>query len=160
MNNPLSIVLLLPGLVSLYFVIRGQAEKAFLRVYLPTLLLLPAYYSCRLPHLLPVTAAEAAMLPLAFGAIFRPHPGFRFCRVDLWFTLYMVSYALSELLREHVMSDGIMAFLSGILGMAFPYLVGRLLIEPHLRLQTVKTIVILILCMTLFGLYEFRMGVN
>jgi len=160
MNNPLSLVLLLPGLISLYFVIRGDAEKAFLRVYLPALLLLPAYYSCRLPHLLPITSAEAAMIPLAIAVMIRPPSGWRFCRLDLWVLLYMVSLSISELLHERVMNDGIMLVLSGILSMLFPYIIGRLLIEPKLRLPTTKVFVTLILFLIPFGLYEYRMGFN
>lgn len=160
MNNPLSIVLLLPGLISLYFVTRGDVEKAFLRVYLPALLLLPAYYSCRLPHLLPLTAAAAAMIPIGIVALSRIPKAWRFCRVDLWLIGYFISLALSETLKEHVLNDGLMVVLGSVIGMIFPYLTGRFLLEPHLRLQTVKTFVILILCLTLFAAYEFRMGIN
>jgi hypothetical protein len=159
--NPLSIVFLLPGLVSCYYVARGHLEKAFLLIYLPSLLLLPAYYFCRLPHLPPLTAADAAIVPITIGTLLRPRPyGLRFSRVDIWVALYLISLIISEVLHERVMNDGILLIISSLIGFLCPYIVGRLLIEPYLRLETVRTFVILILSLTLFGLYEFKMGIN
>jgi len=44
--------------------------------------------------------------------------------------------------------------------MLFPYIVGRLLLEPGLRIATAKRFVSIIVCLMLFGLYELKMGLN
>ncbi|HSY71380.1 MAG TPA: O-antigen ligase family protein [Alloacidobacterium sp.] len=160
MKNPLSILLLLPALFSLYYVVRGYTEKAFLQLYLPALLGLPFYYACRLPHMPPISVAEAILIPIAFGTVIRSFSKWRFCRVDLWVVLFMCSLAASEVLRENILNDGIFVVLSAITSMLFPYIVGRLLIEPQLRLQTAKRFVVISLFLTLIGLYELRMGIN
>jgi hypothetical protein len=72
----------------------------------------------------------------------------------------MCSLAASEVLRENILNDGIFVVLSAITSMLFPYIVGRLLIEPQLRLQTAKRFVVISLFLTLIGLYELRMGIN
>ena len=51
-NSRMSVLLLVPGLISLFLVLRGRIETAFLSVYLPCLLLLPettpfGYLICR-----------------------------------------------------------------------------------------------------------------
>src|SRR6202012_2279854 len=160
MKNPLSIILLLPALFSIYYVIRGLTAKAFLQLYLPALLGLPYYYECRLPHLPPISAAESVLIPIAVGTIIQSLSKWNFCRVDLWILLFMCSLTASEISRETVLNDGIFIVIGGITSMLFPYLVGRFLIEPNLRLATVKRFVSIILCLTIFGLYELRMGIN
>jgi O-Antigen ligase len=51
-------------------------------------------------------------------------------------------------------------FANTFLQMFFAYLVGRCLIEPDLRIPTVKRIVLLFLCLTPAVLWEYRMGQN
>jgi hypothetical protein len=153
MKNPLSIILLLPALLSIYYVIRGLTRKAFLQLYLPALLGLPYYYACRLPHLPPISAAEAILIPIAIGTLIQSFHEWRFCRVDLWVILFMCSLTASEIFRESILNDGIFIVVGGITSMLLPYLVGRLLIEPDLRLATTKRFVSIILCLTVFGLY-------
>jgi len=160
MKSPLSIILLLPALLSIYYVIRGLTRKAFLQLYLPALLGLPYYYECRLPHLPPISTAEAILIPIAIGALIQSLHKWRFCRVDLWVILFMCSLTASEIFRERILNDAIFIVVGGITSMLLPYLVGRLLIEPDLRLATTKRFVSIILCLTIFGLYELKMGLN
>lgn len=160
MKSPASILFLLPAVLSLYYVIRGSTEKAFLRVYLPSLLGLPFYYECQLPHMPPISAAEAALLPIVVGACVQFLPRWRFSRMDLWVVLFLGSLTASELLRESIFTNAMFTIARGFTSMLFPYLVGRLLIEPKLRIATSKAIVVIILLLTAIGLYEFRMGLN
>ena len=67
----MSVLLLVPGLISLFLVLRGRIETAFLSVYLPCLLCLPEDYSLRIPHLPPISAAEFALIPLGVVGLFR-----------------------------------------------------------------------------------------
>jgi len=65
----MSAIFLLPGLISLYLVIRGRIVTAFLSVYLPALLLLPDGYALKLRVVASESRAELEqMFPLIAGA--------------------------------------------------------------------------------------------
>jgi hypothetical protein len=156
----LAIIFLIPFFLSLFYLIKGRSDLAFLNVYLPCLFLLPSYYFIRLPHLPAQSAAEWALFPLGIVLLFarRSWPPLR--RMDLWVALFMLSLGASELLRETSPKDGLAVFANTFLDMFFAYLVGRCLIEPDLRVPTVKRIVLLILCLTPAVAWEYRMGQN
>jgi hypothetical protein len=156
----LEFLFFIPFVVSLYFVMRKQEDKAFLYVFLPCLLALPDYYAFRPPHLPPFSAAGFALLPLGFGVLFRSIGTWKWRRMDLWFAFYMVSMGLSEILRERDVKDGALLYASSCLTLIPAYIVGRCVVEPHLRLRTVKMIVFILICLTPFILFEFRMGQN
>jgi hypothetical protein len=156
----LSILILIPGFVSLYYVIRQRVDIAFLWVYLPCLLLLPDYYAYRLPHLPPFSAAQASVIPIAIAVLAQSFSRWKLSRMDVWVVLFVGSLVASETLRERVFNDGVFLAISGIISMLLPYIVGRQLIEPHLRLQTVKNWVIFILCLLPDALYEYRFGAS
>jgi hypothetical protein len=142
------ILFILPLFVSLHYIRSGRRDKAFLNVYLPCLLLLPTYYAYRVPHLPPISVSAWALLPLGVSLLTNPpgRPSYR--RMDLWIILFMLSFAASEALKEYSPKDGLVLFASGGLQMFFAYVVGRRLIEPRLRLETMKRIVLLFLCLT------------
>ena len=154
----MSAIFLLPGLISLYLVIRGRIVTAFLSVYLPALLLLPDGYALKFPHLPAISAAQSALIPIGAVALYRlARNGFP-TLMDILVGLFIVSITASEVLRERVMNDGIFAAIIAFISIALAYAAGRMLIEPDLRLVTVRRIVILILLLGPFGLYEWRMG--
>lgn len=156
----LTLLFLLPFIISTVYVRRGQIEKAFLQVYLPCLILLPNFFGYRIPHLPGFSAAQGALIPIALAVLFGKSYRWRPCRMDVWMILFIVSLTLSEVLGEYVFNDALMFVFQGIFAMFFPYVVGRQLLEPHLRLKTVKRIVILVLILAPIALYEFRMGAN
>ena len=156
----LAFIFLIPFFLSLFYLIKGRFDLAFLNVYLPCLFLLPSYYLIRLPHLPPQSAAEWALFPLGIVLLMarRRWPPLR--RMDLWVILFMLSMGASEFLRETSTKDGLALFANVFLQMFFAYVVGRCLIEPDLRIPTVKRIVLLFLCLTPAILWEYRMGEN
>lgn len=156
----LAFIFLIPFFFSLIYMIRGRFDLAVLNVYLPCLFLLPSYYFIRLPHLPPQSAAEWALFPLGILLLVarRRWPPLR--RMDLWVVLFMLSLGASELSRETSFKDGLAFFANTFVQMFFAYLVGRCLIEPDLRIPTVKRIVLLFLCLTPAILWEYRMGQN
>lgn len=160
MANPRTLIFLIPALFSLYFVIRGNPEKAFLRLYLPALLGLPYYFACVLPHLPAISVSEAVLIPIVIGSLILYSSRWTFSRLDIWVALYMLSFAASEILRETRINDGYFNVFTATLTILFPYIVGRLLIEPNFRLPAVKMFVVVILVVGLAGLYELRMGLN
>jgi len=156
----MSALFLLPGLISLFLVLRGKLETAFLSVYLPTLLLLPDGYDFRLPHLPPISAAQSALIPIGAVALFRLVLSGLPSLMDVLIVLFMVSITASEVTQERVMNDGILSAIVTVISILFAYAVGRKIIEPGLRFVTVRRLVILILLLGPFGLYEWRMGQN
>ena len=156
----MNVLLLLPALISLYLVIRGRVETAFLTVYLPALLLLPESYAIRLPHLPPTSAAEFALIPIGIFALYRFVQRASIKLTDILLVLFMISLAASEVLRERVMNDGIFTALTAFISIFLAYMVGRKLIEPHLRFVTIRRIVVLILALGPVGIFEWRMGQN
>ncbi len=156
----MSALFLLPGLLSLYFVIRGRIGTAFLSVYLPALFLLPNGYGFHIPHLPQISAAQGALIPIGIVALFRlVRSGFP-SLLDILMVLFMISTATSEILKERVMNDGIFMTIMTFLTIFVAYAVGRKIIEPGLRHETVKRIVILVLLLGPVGLVEWRLGQN
>lgn len=152
----MSILLLLPGIISVVLVLRGRIETAFLSVYLPSLLLLPEDYSFRLPHLPPFSVAEFALIPIGVVALNRQIQSASFRLMDVLVFLFWVSFSATQILREPVMNDGILNAVSAIVFYLMAYATGRRLIEPDLRLETVRRIIIFILLLGPIGLYEWR----
>src|SRR5271156_2651487 len=105
----MSILLLIPGIISFVLVLRGRVETAFLSVYLPTLLLLPQDYALRLPHLPPFSAAEYALIPIGVVALNRLIQSGSFRLMDVLVFLFWVSWSASEIHGEPIMNNGILA---------------------------------------------------
>jgi hypothetical protein len=153
----MSAIFLIPGLISLFFVLRRRTDTAFLSVYLPCLLLLPDVYALRIPHLPPLSAADFALLPLSVVGFSRLRSR-SFALMDVLVLLYAASVGLSEILHAPVLNDGIFGAIGAFVTMVFPYVVGRQLIEPDLRFATVRRFVTLVLLDGIPGLFELRMG--
>ena len=156
----MSLILLLPGIISLILVLRGRIETAFLSVYLPALLLLPETYSIRLPHFPPTSAAEFALIPVGIAGLFRLVRKGHFAIMDLLILSFAGSVGLSEILHSPVLNDAIFSAFDAFISIVLAYMAGRRLIEPDLRLATVRKFVVLMLLLTAPGIFEWRMGQN
>jgi hypothetical protein len=156
----MSAIFLLPGLLSLYLVIRGRIETAFLSVYLPALLLLPDGYAFRVPHMPPISAAQSALIPIGAVALYRLVLRGLPSLLDILVGAFIASIATSEVLRERVTNDGVLVAVTAFISIFLAYAAGRMLIEPNLRFVTVRRIVVLILLLGPLGLYEWRFGQN
>lgn len=154
----MSELLLIPGLISLFLVAWGRAESAFLSVYLPCLLCLPDDYRLRIPHLPPTSVAEFALIPLGAIGIVRLFRGGSFALMDLLIILYAASTSLSEILHAAVLNDALFYCMDNFILTCLSYVVGRTLIEPELRLATVRRFVSCVLFDGIPGVWEWRMG--
>jgi hypothetical protein len=131
-----------------------RTDLAFLNVFLPCTFLLPTYLAARLPHLPPESAASWALLPLGISLLgVSRAPNLR--RMDLWLALFILSFFLSEYFCETNQKDGLNFFASGTFQILLSYIVGRRMIEPELRIATIKKIVLLFLWLTPGILYEY-----
>jgi hypothetical protein len=156
----MGVLFLVPGIISLIFVIRGRVESAFLFVYLPALLLIPNGYALRLPHLPEISAAEWALLPIGWVALTRQLrsgiPSF----MDILIAAFMFSSAASEVLHERVLNDGIFSWFDSFMSIGLTYLVGRRIIEPGIRLATARQFVLMLLWLGPVALIDWRLGQN
>lgn len=176
-------IILIPALVCWAVLAVGSARKALLWVYLPALLLLPQYYILRLPHLPPITFADAAILPLGVALVFREMRRWRWAWMDLWVLLFAFCAGLSEALSTELangdwtklfspnlavsqrlgtnIADGGLMFVAGILTMVLPYMAGKLLIEQEhdaMRRKLVARIVVLLAVVAGLSVYDFLTG--
>ena len=154
----MKLLLLVPGLISLFLVLRGRIETAFLSVYLPCLLCLPDGYRLRMPHLPPTSVAQFALIPLGVVGIVKLLRRCSFALMDLLVLLYAASLGLSEILHASLLNDGIFSAVDAFISYFLAYVAGRTLIEPELRIATVRRFVALVLLNGFPGLYEWRMG--
>jgi hypothetical protein len=154
------VLFLLAALASIYFVARKKVETAFLAVYLPALLLLPNEYAVRIPHLPSLSVAQAALVPIGLVACFRFLRAGLPAAQDLLVLAFMVSLTISEVFREWIRNDGILLSVSFFISIFMAYMVGRNLIEPNLRIPTVRRFVFLILLLGPMCLLELRLQQN
>ena len=151
----MSVVLLIPGCISLFLVLRGRIKTAFLSVYLPSLLLLPDEYSYKIPHLPLLSAAEYALIPIGVVALTRHIRSGSFRLMDALVFSFWVSLSITEISREPVMNDGILCAAGVFVSQLLAYAVGRQLIEPDLRFETARRWSIFVLLLAPFGIYEW-----
>jgi len=141
-------------------VLSGKAEKAFLNVYIPCLLLFPTYYNIRLPHLPTISMASGALIPIGVAMLYKPRVPWKFKRMDLWVVLFLTAIGLSETLRELDPKAGLMLWVQDFFEMFLAYIVGRQIIEPYLRLQLIQRMIFCFVIDTPIALYEYRMAYN
>jgi hypothetical protein len=176
-------IILIPALACWATLAMGSARKALLWVYLPALLLLPQYYVLRLPHLPPISFADAAILPLGIALMFKGARQWRWAWMDLWVLLFAVCAGLSEAFSTELangdwtqlfsrdfavsqrlstnIADGGLMFVAGVLTMVLPYMAGKLLIEQEgnaMRKQLVARIVALLAVVAGLSIYDFLTG--
>jgi hypothetical protein len=154
------VLLLIPGIISFVLVCRGRVATAFLSVYVPSLLLLPQAYSLRIPHLPPLSTAQFALIPIGIVALRQLIRSGSFRFMDALVAMFVASFAITEILREPIVNDGILAAIDSFVSILLAYVAGRRLIEPDLRLETVRRIVILFLLTAPIGLYEWKMATD
>ena len=176
-------IILIPALACWAVLAMGSARKALLWVYLPALLLLPQYYVLRLPHLPPITFADAAILPLGIALVLKDMRRWRWAWMDLWVSLFAVCAGLSEALSTELangdwtklfspnlavsqrlstnIANGGLILVAGILTMVLPYMAGKLLIEQEhdaMRKKLVGRMVTLLAVVAGLSLYDFLTG--
>ena len=105
--------------------LRESAEVAMLDVFLPTLLLMPATYFLRVPHLPLVSCYDLALYPIGIAAIVSRFDRWRFQRTDLWIVCFVIAAFTTDYLnldlRTAFYNLAEPGFLSGLLA----YFMGK-----------------------------------
>jgi hypothetical protein len=99
--------------------------------------------------------AKAVMVPLGVGMLLLDMHRWRFTRTDLWVALYIVSAAISEH-RVAGLSAVIIAVFTQVSSALFPYMAGKLLIEPYgARVVTARRFVTILFWVSLLSMTEY-----
>jgi hypothetical protein len=147
----MDLIVLIPFFACLVVLATRSARHAFAYVYLPTVMLLPGYWTLRLPHIPPVSFTDVVILPLGLALLYTEIRRWRFDWMDLWVFLFAVSAGMSEGLSAELaygtwtrlftadsaasgalsynINNGIYAFFGRINSVILPYVLGKLIIE-------------------------------
>ncbi len=169
-------IIFIPAILCLVALLFGGLRVAFLGVYLPALLLLPMYFYARLPHLPPLTFIDTAALPLIAVLMAQGLRGWRLRWMDALVLAYTWSAGYSEWTNSSIFNGGLQ-FYAKLSAVVFPYMMGRLLIDPpdtapadtapsgqsqpippHHRKQFVQCLIGLLTFVAFTNLYDFFSG--
>jgi hypothetical protein len=153
-----SLIAGLPGLIALAVCLRHDTERAFLWVYLPTLLLLPDGY--RWPVLGHLTFHEAAILPIAVWFLASSWRTWKVSLCDVLLAGYCAVTIISQVYNRSV-HDARTTMLRDVTYLLFPYMLAKgLLRRDRFGLEVARCVAILLAIASIVSLYEFKMTVN
>lgn len=155
----MSTIALIPGLFALIWCFRYSPYRAAFDVYIPVMLLIPGFCRWEFQGLPDLSFSQAAILPLSLFLLTLPGK-WRWSRLDLWLTLFVLEAAYSES-TNRPLPDAIATFTDMLTVALLPYLLGKALIESAgLRERYGRRIVLLLCGVAILCIFEFRMGVN
>jgi len=156
----LSYIAYLPGLLAYYVAQNYSVQKAFIWVYMPTMLLLPDYYRAITPGLPDPTFNQSASVALFAVFIMKGAPGYRFSYTDLVVGFFAIAVSYSEYLASGY-SDAQNLMFFELTSVYFPYIFAKSLIEPfNLRYEFAKVIVLCLSVVFFMNLFENKFGYN
>ena len=150
---------LAPGVICFFYAYYRGAEKAFLDIYLPSLLLLPDYLRWVCPGLPDPSFNQAAILPVIFFYFWR---GGRWhvTLLDIFVFGFAYCCGYSEYLNED-WSEAQNLIFQMFTTIVAPYMMAKAIIEQNnLRHVFAKRLIFLFGLVVLSELYEFRMKMN
>jgi hypothetical protein len=152
---------LIPALIAAFIAFRRSAAQAFMDVYLPVLLLLPMYYRWIIPALPDPTFEQAAILPIAGAFFFSGGKArWRFSLMDVFIFALALVIAYSEY-RNAGYKEAQNLMFDMVASVVLPYVLTKGLIEPNgLRVPFARRMVMLMFAVSVFSVYEFKMGVS
>jgi len=156
----LSYIAYLPGLLTYYVAQNYSIQKAFIWVYIPTMLLLPDYYRAITPGLPDPTFNQSASVALFAVFIMQGSPGYKYSFTDVIVGGYAVCISISEFLASGY-SDAQNLMFFELTSVYFPYLFAKSLIEPfNLRYDFAKCVVLCMSFVFFMNLFENKFGYN
>jgi len=157
----LSFIGFLPAIIAFRVALNTSVQTAFMRVYLPTLLLLPEYYRVVMPGLPDPTFSQGVAVALLIVALMRGRlQGYRFSHLDAVVGVYAVCVANSEY-QASGYSDAQNLMFAMLFSVIFPYVMAKSFIEPGgLRFGFPKQVVLCLCALSIINLYESRFGMN
>jgi hypothetical protein len=159
------IVVLIPGVLCIFALLRGRTKAAFLGVFIPVLVLLPTDYFWRAPHLPPISFVEATLFPLGIGMLLLDTSGWKLTRTDFWMALFAFSNIYPQF-RDRCKgdlctTDWALNMFATVTTAVIPYMAGKLIIEqPGVRKETIRRLSWLLSIISVLSMPEFFIQVN
>jgi hypothetical protein len=155
-----SLIAFIPGIICMAAILSSGTRRAFLSVYLPVLLFMPAMFTVRLPHLPPLSFQDTALLSLGIGMVLMDLSRWRFSRMDCWVALFIATSSYAERI-PYGTNGAFLVLISTILACWVPYMAGKLLVErPGMRVETVGRIAVLMAVASVPAMPEFLLKWN
>jgi hypothetical protein len=155
-----AIVALLPLFVALFWALTRSPQAAFARVWLPCLLLLPDFYHWKAPGLPDPTFHQSAILPIIGVWLLTGARGWKWSFTDLLVFGFAFSVSYSEYQAAGYKEAQNLMF-DMLASVVLPYVGGKVFIEQYgLSPDFGKIFVALLAVVTVFCVYEFRMGMD
>jgi len=156
----LSYIAYLPGILAYYVAQNHSVQKAFIWVYIPSLLLLPDYFHAMTPGLPDPSFNQSASVALFFVFLQKGKPGYKFSYTDLVVGFYAFAVSYSEFLASGY-SDAQNLMFFELTSVLFPYIFTKSLVEPfNLRYDFAKSIVICLSIVFVLNVFENKFGYN
>jgi O-Antigen ligase len=156
----MSIVILIPGILCIFALLRGNTRLVFLNFFIPVMVLFPLGYQLKLPHIPSLDFLTTVALPLGIAIIFSDISRWKFSRTDLWVALFLFTASYKDY-RRGMTNDAIFAFCLNFTSAIVPYMAAKLLIEqPGIRVAAVKRFVSLLAFVSALSTVEFFLKVN
>ena len=156
----MSIVILIPGILCIFALLRGSTQQVFVDYFISVLVLFPIGYLLKLPHIPPIDFLSAVAFPLGIAMLFGDISRWRLSRSDLWMALFIFSASY----RDYVTGlpiDSAYVFFSNLMLAMVPYMAGKLLIEqPGVRVEAIKRFVSLLAVISVLSVAEFVKKAN
>jgi len=159
------IIVLIPGVLCIFALLRGRTKAAFLAVFIPVLVVLPTDYFWRAPHLPPISFVEATLFPLGIGMLLMDTSRWKLTRTDFWMVLFVFSNIYPQFrdrCREDLCTtDWALSLFATVTTAVIPYMAGKLVIEqPGVRKETIRRLSWLLSIISVLSMPEFFTQVN
>jgi hypothetical protein len=155
----LTLLVFTPALVALILLCFWPVAQVAYAVYLPCLMLVPLYMAAAVGPLW-IDCSTLLVIILFLASMFRWHRSIRFTVLDFIVLLDLFSAFYADA-HYRPFKLGFYAASYSSVSRFMPYWIGRLLIEQTgMRRRWVKTMVILLACVAVVSVWEFRMELN
>ena len=156
----MSIVILIPSILCILALLRGNTQRVFLNFFIPVMMLFPLGYLLKLPHIPPIDFLTAVTLPLGIAMIFVDSSRWKISRTDLWMAIFIFSAIYVDYTTGRPI-DALFVLFSNLTAAMVPYMAGKLLIEqPGVRVEAIKRFVSLLALVSILAIVEFFTKVN
>jgi len=152
-------ILLIPALIAMAMLNSVPPARVATRLYIPCLMFFPVYLTVPLGGFL-LTDVSLVILMLGAIGLLRWYYTLKFGFVDACIVAFALSAFYADA-HQREMKIGMYALCENLAKCAFPYLVGRTLIEQTgSRKEFVKSLVLCLAIVGFLSLYEYRMQSN
>ena len=156
----MGVVVVIPALISIWYLVHKSHREAFLYVYVTCLLSLPGWCRWVLPGVPDPTFHEMAIMPIAVAYLVKGRKTWRFSLLDIPVFSLLLVMAYSEYYNagfkeaQNLMFDAVCASL-------LPYVLAKGIIQPNgLAVPFVRRFVWSLAIVACVVPYEFRFGLN